>query len=166
LRLRSLITAMATILFLIELTAPCAVLAHGVGYRQSDLRPVSLEFSYSTGETMSYLETRVFSPLDEKFAFQSGRTDEAGRFAFTPDSPGQWRIVVKDEEGHQAEAVIDVTEDFLNKGGNFPASSIRDSSPPKGMDLFIRATLGVSLLFNIAAGFYCKTANRKVKVRL
>ncbi len=124
--------------------------AHGVGYRFSDRAPVSLEFFYSTGETMAYTEAKVYAPNDA-IEFQSGRTDAAGRFAFTPDRDGPWRVVVRDEEGHRVEATIPVA----------PASSDASSAPkipasgggslPQGMSLAIRAALGVSLLFNIAA---------------
>jgi nickel transport protein len=122
--------------------------AHGTGYRQSEEKPLSLEFYYSTGETMSYLETKVFSPKDDHFAFQSGRTDEAGRFAFTPNAPGLWRVVVRDEEGHLAEAKINVT------GGASPnvnVAAVSKPAVPEGTDLAVKAGLGVSLLFNIAA---------------
>ena len=137
-----------------------AALAHGTGYRQSDKKPISLEFSYSTGETMSYLDAKVFSPKDEKFVFQSGRTDEDGRFAFTPNAAGRWRVVVKDEEGHLAEAKIDVTQDFLasdkedekeDEKENGAAAVVEKTALPGGMDLALRSALGVSLLFNIAA---------------
>lgn len=120
------------------LAASSGVFAHGTGYRSSSLQPVALEFVYSTGETMSYREAKVFSPKDEKFAFQSGRTDENGRFSFVPDVSGKWRVIVRDEEGHQCTAEVDVT---VNE-----AVSVPQSQP----DLVTRALLGVSLIFNIA----------------
>ena len=131
-------------------------LAHGVGYREAGgLSPVALEFFYSTGEPMSYREAKVFSPADEKFAHQTGRTDAAGRFAFVPDVPGLWRVVVRDEEGPQATAELDVTEALL-KGGSVKSEATSvppadSNNPPEGLDLLIRAALGVSLLFNLAA---------------
>jgi nickel transport protein len=129
---------------------PSAAFAHGTGYRQSDKKPISLEFYYSTGETMSYLEAKVFSPKDEKFAFQSGRTDEEGRFAFTPNASGLWRVEVRDQEGHRAEAKVDIPEESPS-AGNGSEPVIEKAASPEGMDLFLRAGLGVSLLFNIAA---------------
>ena len=131
------------------LVLPNAALAHGVGYRESDRKPLSLEFSYSTGETMCYLETQVFSPRDARFAYQTGRTDANGRFAFTPDAAGTWRVIVKDSEGHMAEANIDVTPEFL-QGQTTGKLVTPKESEPHGMDLVIRSTLGVSLLLNVA----------------
>ena len=116
--------------------------AHGVGYKHSELKAVPLEFFYSTGEKMSYCEARVFSPNDEKFAAQTGRTDEQGRFAFVADVPGEWRVIVRDNEGHQCTASIAVGETLK--------ASQDESSLPQGMELFIRALLGVSVIFNIA----------------
>ncbi|MBQ7543819.1 MAG: hypothetical protein IJT02_02645 [Synergistaceae bacterium] len=117
----------------------CEAYAHGVGFRRSEVKAIPLEFFYSTGEKMSYREARVFSPRDEKFAVQTGRTDEEGRFAFMPDVSGDWRVVVRDEEGHQCTAVVTVNDEGSAVGG--------DNSQP---DILIRALLGVSLLFNIA----------------
>jgi nickel transport protein len=147
------------------LLAAAPAFAHGVGYRQSRLPPVSLEFFFSSGETMSFSEARVYSPQDDRFAFKSGRTDEAGRFAFTPDHPGRWRVVVRDDEGHRAEAVVDIAEDFGEEGENLsvPIPAIRASNMPEGAELFVRASLGVSLLFNIAAVVSLK--RRDVKQR-
>ena len=128
---------MAGLIFL-----PADSLAHGVGYKHSELKAVPLEFFYSTGEKMSYCEARVFSPNDEKFAAQTGRTDEQGRFAFIPDTAGEWRVIVRDNEGHQCTASITVGETL--------SASQNESSLPQGMELFIRALLGVSIIFNIA----------------
>ena len=91
---------------------------------------------------MSYCDAKVYSPLDDKIAFQTMRTDELGRVAFAPDKKGQWHVVVSDTQGHRAEAKINVTQDLnLNNNNNLIAQQ----------DIYMRALLGVSLLFNIAA---------------
>lgn len=128
---------------LVLLTGAGCAFAHGIGYRQVEKGTVALEFFYSTGEAMGYREAKVFSPQDEKIAYQSGRTDASGRFAFVPDVPGEWRIAVKDDEGHSVTATVSVGE------GIAPVSR---SSIPEGLELYLRAALGVSVLFNIAAG--------------
>ncbi len=127
--------------------------AHGVGYREISLKAVPLEFFYSTGEKMSYCETKIFSPSDSKFAAQTSRTDEQGRVSFIPDISGEWRVIVNDGQGHQCEAKINITEEFLknkneNKIMNLKENHENDS--PVGIELFIRALLGVSLIFNAA----------------
>ena len=122
--------------------------AHGTGYRQSSMNSIALEFSYSTGEAMSYREARVFSPNDTQYAYQSGRTDESGRFSFIPNVKGEWHVIVRDEEGHQCEAKLDITDEFIS--GTETASS----SPSNGIftetELIMRAVLGVSIIMNIA----------------
>ena len=126
---------------------PC--FAHGVGYREISLKAVPLEFFYSTGEKMSYCEAKIFSPEDSKFAVQSLRTDEQGRVAFIPDKEGDWRVIVNDGQGHQCEAKIDITEEFL-KDKNTIMNVNENNNSPVGFKLFIRALLGVSLIFNFA----------------
>lgn len=123
--------------------------AHGTGYRHSQFEAVALEFMYSTGEAMSYREAKVFSPNDEKFAYQSGRTDEKGRYSFVPDSPGVWRVVVRDEEGHQCTADI-VISDTAGSSQGEGFSNNQESTIPNSTEIFIRSLLGVSLIFNIA----------------
>ena len=122
--------------------------AHGVGYRQSEFKALTLEFFYSTGEKMSYREAKVYSPSDSKFAAQTGRTDEQGRFAFIPDTAGEWRVIVRDEEGHQCEADIVISNEWLTSEG--VTGTANNSSLPEGTELFMRALLGVSVIFNIA----------------
>ena len=131
------------------LLSACEIFAHGTGYRHSQFEAAALEFMYSTGEAMSYREARVFSPNDEKFAYQSGRTDEKGRFAFVPDVPGKWRVIVRDEEGHQCTAEINITAENLNPK-NESLNQNQASTILNGYEIFMRSLLGVSLIFNIA----------------
>lgn len=131
------------------LLSACEISAHGTGYRYSALSVVALEFMYSTGEAMSYREAKVFSPSDEKFAYQSGRTDEKGRYSFVPDSPGVWRVIVRDEEGHQCTAEINITAENLNPK-NESQTQTQPSTILSGYEIFMRSLLGVSLIFNIA----------------
>jgi nickel transport protein len=135
------------------LTDTDAASAHGVGYRRSDRRAVTLEFYYSTGEVMSYQEARVFSPGDAKNSYQSGRADEFGRVSFTPESAGAWKVVVNDPEGHRVEATVDIGEDFFTAaaGAGTTGLSVAPTSLPGGFDLLWRAALGVSVIFNMAA---------------
>ena len=99
---------------------------------------------------MSYCDVKIFSPNDSKFAVQSGRTDEAGRFAFIPDVSGDWRVIVRDNEGHQCEAKINISQEFLTGENKIINEKNNESNSPEGLELFMRALLGVSIIFNIA----------------
>ncbi len=132
------------IIFLFVLNFENPGFAHGVGFREISLKAVPLEFFYSTGDKMSYCEAKIFSPKDSKFAAQTSRTDERGRVAFIPDVSGDWRVIVNDGQGHQCEAKINITEEFLKNENKI--MNIKKNSP----ELFIRALLGVSLIFNLA----------------
>ena len=103
-------------------------------------------------------------PGGERTAYQSGRTDEFGRYSFVPAAEGEWRVEVRDDEGHRAEAVIPITAEFV--GGEREESAVlTESSLPQGADLFVRALLGVSLIFNIAA-FVRLSRSRPARLRL
>ena len=121
------------------------IFAHGTGYRQINLKAIPLEFFYSTGEKMSYREVKVFSPKDSKFPIQTGRTDEEGRFAFIPDISGDWKVIVRDEEGHQCEAKINLT----SLSSDDDISPYRVHNVARG-SMVKEAILGVSLIFNMA----------------
>ena len=138
----------ALLIFLFVLMNENPGYAHGVGYREISIKAVPLEFFYSTGEKMSYCETKIFSPKDSKFAAQTSRTDEQGRISFIPDSIGEWRVIVNDGQGHQCEAKINITEEFLKN--NISIEQNHENDSPAGLELFIRALLGVSLIFNAA----------------
>ena len=139
------------IIFLFVLIFENPGFAHGVGFREISLKSVPLEFFYSTGEKMSYCEAKIFSPKDSKFAAQSARTDEQGRIAFIPDISGDWRVIVNDGQGHQCEAKINITEEFLkNQNKIADIKQNHENNSPVGFELFIRALLGVSLIFNLA----------------
>ena len=59
-----------------------------------------------------------------------------------PDCSGEWRVTVRDEEGHQCEAKININDDFS-------VNELKNNFP-EGCEIFMRALLGVSLIFNLA----------------
>lgn len=58
-------------------------------------------------EAAAFCQVAVFSPAKADAEFQTGRTDARGRFAFVPDAPGKWRVIVDDEMGHRQEATME-----------------------------------------------------------
>lgn len=152
-RLKKNASALITGLILMSSVFCVNAYAHGVGYRQSALRSIPMDFFYSTGDTMACNEFEVWSPADDKFPWQEGRTDQEGHIAFMPDCVGKWKVIVDSGDGHRAVAEIDIGEDFLN---NAPADqgkvTVKPSeAAPHGINLLMRCLCGVSILFNISA---------------
>ena len=148
---------------------PDPAFAHGTGYRLiDDAKAVAVSFFYADGQPMSYAETLVFGPEDKEIEYQNGRTDQQGRFAFYPETPGSWRLVVNDGMGHRAEGIITV-KDPSTKDDKSDAEGGGDQ-PTKRADIQaeahehshtgIKLIAGLSLIGNLCfAGLYFK--NRK-----
>lgn len=119
-----------------------------------------VQFAYAGGEQPTYAKVEVYSPADSKVEFQNGRTDAQGRFAFMPDTPGQWRIIMADNMGHRVEHAVDVcagqtpaSESAQNTGqGNGRAKAAATVATPGvgGFSMPLRILLGLSLLANLA----------------
>lgn len=63
--------------------------------------------NYGGTAAASFAQFSVYSPAKPQTEFQTGRLDALGRFAFLPNAPGRWRIVVDDEMGHRQETTVD-----------------------------------------------------------
>ena len=116
----------------------------------------------------TYAKVEVYSPADAKVEFQNGRTDAQGRFAFMPDTPGQWRIIMADNMGHRVEHAVDVSSaqgsaqvaaqgaaqgTAQGAGPNTDKPAVTGVSPGVGeFSVPLRVLLGLSLLANMALG--------------
>ena len=123
--------------------------AHGVELFVEDRPTVQVRVAYADGEPMSYAEVLIHAPDDAERAFQRGRTDRSGRFAFVPSVKGSWRMVVSDGMGHRIEKTL-VVKDIKTGGGvRAPSSS--------GLSKFWKVLVGLSLIagiFGLAALFW------------
>ena len=115
-----------------------------------------VQFAYAGGAVPTYAKVEVYSPADAKVEFQNGRTDAQGRFAFMPDTPGQWRIIMADNMGHRVEHVVDTSAgqgaaqvSAQNQGK--PSAAVA-SPGVGGFAMPLRVLLGLSLLANMALG--------------
>ena len=123
---------------------PRLAAAHAL-YAADTLRDgvVLVQFAYSTGEKPTYAKVEVYSPADDRLEYQNGRTDANGRFAFLPDAPGTWRIIMADNMGHRVEHPVTV--------GKPSDSATPDASAALGgFSMPLRILLGLSLLANAA----------------
>ena len=85
-------------------------------------------------------------------------TDAQGRFAFMPDAPGQWRIIMADNMGHRVEHAVEVSagqspgqSTGQNAGQNANNTAAKGLTPGVGeFSMPLRILLGLSLLANMA----------------
>jgi nickel transport protein len=146
--------------FGILLGGSSACWGHGTGYRLlENTADVALEFRYSSGEPMAYAEVLIWHPEDTKIEYQNGRTDRLGRFAFLPNAPGNWKVVVKDGMGHQVTAICPV--DTASPAGPSPESRATGAPPPRVPG----ALLGLSLLANMTFCIAIVCRFRKLRTR-
>lgn len=125
------------------LAASSSLTAHELDIAATLSSPaVCLRATYAGADPVPFAAVQVFAPNAAEF--QNGRTDRRGGFSFLPDTPGAWRIVIDDEEGHRRESAVQVP-------GDFTAAAPAAASPPEA-SRFWRALTGVSLLIG-ATGF-------------
>ncbi len=97
--------------------------------------------AYSDGEPMSYAKVAIYAPNDPERAFQRGRTDRSGRFAFSPDAKGSWRVVINDGMGHQIDRKLEVRDLKAGVEVNTPQA--------EGMSKAWKVVVGLSLIFGV-----------------
>jgi len=133
------------VVFILLLISLKIAFAHGVeGEIKIFSGGVVITATYDTGEPMSYAKVEVYAP-DSKIKFQTGRTDRNGRFAFVPDVPGRWRVIVSDGIGHQIKLSVEIK--------NIASRKIEIQKPPENRPLFISrkiaAVFGILLIFGL-----------------
>ena len=124
--------------------------AHGVEYEiQENMAPI-IKVGYDDGEPMSYAEVKIFSPNNTETEYQNGRTDRNGCFAFIPDEPGEWKIVVNDGMGHGVSTEIHIIE------------GIKVDIIRHGFSRWQKLITGISIIFGLTGLiFYIRV--RKIK---
>ena len=121
---------------------PITLFAHGVRGK-IDFGAVVVTAQYDTGEAMCYAKVTILAP-EAQLPFQSGRTDKNGRFSFSPDIPGDWKVVVDDEMGHRLEIKVPVDENL--------ALSAKHETETVGFhshSQYQRAFMGICIIFGI-----------------
>jgi nickel transport protein len=115
--------------------------AHGVSAIVSR-GGIVVSAAYDSGDPMSYAKVTIAAP-DAKMQFQSGRTDRNGRFCFFPDSPGVWKVMIKDGMGHGLTQQVAVGETLgLSPGG-------AEKKHPRRLGKAEKAVMGLSILFGV-----------------
>ena len=109
-----------------------------------------LETTYEGEEEASFLAVSVQAPAQDAAnsdAFQKGRTDFHGRFAFLPDRPGEWKITIDDELGHRATETFVVPATALSFDSANPSASVAPPLTEGGRNSSDKLIVGLSVLF-------------------
>jgi nickel transport protein len=132
---------------LMVLLWPPQIFAHGV---EGTVHPGGLMVAcrYSTGEPMDFAKVTVLAPGSSQ-PFQVGHTDKNGRFCFSPDAPGEWRVTAEDGMGHRLEVKVPVTDpDTLKTLPPTPGANAGSDS--RGL----RILAGLSAIFELSGFFF------------
>jgi len=135
-----------------------------------DLRPpfVVVHSQYGDNEFCSYADVSIFGPESDSTEFQIGNADVNGNFSFLPDRPGMWTVKVDDGMGHVKKAGIEVMESFFSDqemGINSSAVSADADRSAEKISVYLKAVIGLSLIFGITGILYWIKASRVIKNR-
>lgn len=147
------LTLGASLSLLPSLAAPAR--AHAVHAQSpAQVHPQVVAFEYATGDIPAYVQVEVYGPGETEVEFQNGRTDALGRFAFTPDRPGVWTLVMGDGMGHQLRHEVTVPETLFAATPTETAGTAADmtDAKPSAHSTAMKALVGVSVLCNIFLG--------------
>lgn len=144
---RNLTCPIVVFLFFVMLS-PARLEAHALLAEDLLVNPtvVVLAAQYSGGERAAYNAVKVYGPDDKTVEHQNGRTDAEGRFAYSPNAPGLWTVVISDNMGHRIVHTTEVPAAFEQTGSTPPAAVPlvrREES------VLFRLIMGCSLLSNI-----------------
>jgi len=144
-------------LFFIFVSSAGLLQAHKLEVTLTQHTPVLLvEAGYSGHHHgLSAADVFIYAPGEAEKIFQTGKTDEAGKFAFIPTKAGEWRVVVDDGTGHRSEKALSLGDDFF-RGEKAPPSRAQ-------IPVLWKVMVGVSLLFGIAGILYGVKARKKSK---
>ncbi|WP_017755336.1 FixH family protein [Calidifontibacillus oryziterrae] len=96
------------------LALPSFVYAHGVEIEYNTEKSFKIAASYDNGEPIAEAQVNVFAPNNPAEPWLQGKTDENGRFLFTPDfsQNGTWNVQVR-KAGHGGMIPIEVNEGVI-----------------------------------------------------
>lgn len=124
---------------------------HGMFHEIAGKEAVVVTAEYDDGEPMSYADVKIYSPAGGKIEHQNGRTDKNGCFAFVPDSPGQWRIIIDGDMGHVIDTTFAVDEAL---------AVVNKQEAGQGYPRWQGILTGLSVIFGLC-GFACYLRARK-----
>jgi len=84
-------------------------IAHGAVLTYEATQAYEITAAYDNGDPMKNAQVAIFSPDDPVAPWKTATTDEEGHFLFSPPSPGNWEVQVR-QAGHGDLLVIAVED--------------------------------------------------------
>jgi uncharacterized GH25 family protein len=130
--------------------------AHGVNVEVTmEGKIVAVRSTFSPTQPLADALVTIYSPVDLENAWQTGRTDRGGFFAFMPDNGGEWIFVVDDQKGHMKRIPIAIADDMSSVQEEIAAEEHVDSGHSHShMSKSSKLITGLSLIFGITGIFY------------
>lgn len=103
--------------------------AHGAIVDYQTTKTVEIQSRYDTGEPLANAQVSVYTPNNPSTPWQTGITDETGKFVFTPDTnlEGYWEVKVR-QAGHGGLVSIPInTEIQIQNSSTFQNSTALNS---------------------------------------
>jgi nickel transport protein len=88
---------------------PSRAIAHGAVLQYSTTQAYEITAAYDSGQPMTAAQVAIFSPDNPSTPWMMGTTDDQGQFLFTPPTPGNWEVQVR-QAGHGDVVVIPVSD--------------------------------------------------------
>ena len=144
--------------------------AHGARIRYEMQPSIGITAEYDSGDPMAQAQVAVFAPDNPETPWQTGLTDDAGRFRFSPDlstgqaQAGDWQVQVR-QAGHGS--IITVP---LGTDGKIAPAALSDADPmgqagapfSRGQKLLMTA-LGLWGLLGTGLYFSKQTADQRTR---
>ena len=70
-------------------------------------RTYTVEARYASGKPMAQAQVVVYSPDDPDQPWNTGMTNRAGLFEFSPDTDGNWEVIIR-QAGHGTNVIVPV----------------------------------------------------------
>lgn len=119
--------------------------SHGASINYQVAPSVALQAQFDNGDPMAEAQVAIFAPDSPETPWQTGLTDEAGNFSFSPDASqaGEWEVQVR-QAGHGTMVTIPVSGE-----GTIVAAT--DNGPSTAQKLLMT---GLGLWGFIGTGLY------------
>ena len=158
---------------LVFLISCSAGMAHGINFETTKQPPaVTVKAFFSRTSPVANAQVTIFSPGDEQ-AYQSGRTDKAGNFAFIPNATGEWILIVDDERGHVDRVIVPVDNSFFDarladeEDAEIEQMQIvvQKGESGLGIPVFFRIIVGLALIFGLTGVIYGFKVKQALKTK-